>query len=281
MVVTLAIARDIFSGARLARMLSWLALVGAVAPVVAPVLGGQLSRFLDWRGIFWVLAGIGALLLLSALRWLPESHPRELRSVTAGPLALLADARILLAHPAYRAVLIISMISGAAFFAYLSMSSFVLQNGFGVSPAIFGIMFAAGSLCNVVGSQTNRVLLSSASPERLYLVGMVLAFLGSALAAASALLDLGLAPFVAGLAVYLASTGFTMPNANAIGLTAHGDRAGSAAALLGTSSLLLGPIVAPLVSLSGVTAPVLGATMAVASTLVLAVGIVAFRRPPR
>ncbi|WP_241898161.1 MULTISPECIES: multidrug effflux MFS transporter [unclassified Leucobacter] len=281
MVVTLAIARDIFAGARLARMLSWLALVGAVAPVVAPILGGQLSRFLDWRGIFWVLAGIGVLLLASALRWLPESHPRELRSTTSGPLALLADARVLLAHPVYRAVLVISAVSGAAFFAYLSMSSFVLQNGFGVTPALFGILFAAGSLCNVVGSQTNRVLLASTSPERLYLVGMVLAFLGSAVAAASALLDLGFAPFVAGLALYLASTGFTMPNASAIGLTAHGDRAGSAAALLGTSSLFLGPILAPLVSLSGVTAAVLGLTMLVGSALMLAVGLAAFGRAPR
>lgn len=281
MVVTLAIARDIFAGSRLARMLSWLALVGAVAPVVAPILGGQLSRFLDWRGIFWVLAGIGLLLLASAFRWLPESHPRELRSTSAGPRALIADARVLLAHPTYRAVLLISAISGAAFFAYLSMSSFVLQNGFGVTPALFGILFAAGSLCNVVGSQTNRVLLSTRSPERLYLVGMVLAFIGSAVAAASALLDLGIGPFVAGLAVYLASTGFTMPNASAIGLTAHGDRAGSAAALLGTASLFLGPVVAPLVSLGGVTASVLGLTMAVGSTLMLAFGAAAFRKAPR
>lgn len=281
MVVTLAIARDIFAGAQLARMLSWLALVGAVAPVVAPILGGQLSRFLDWRGIFWVLAGIGVLLLASAMRWLPESHPRELRRTGSGSLALLADARVLLAHPAYRAVLLISAVSGAAFFAYLSMSSFVLQNGFGVTPAVFGVLFAAGSLCNVVGSQTNRVLLSSTSPERLYLLGMALAFAGSAIAAASALFGLGLAPFVAGLAIYLASTGFTMPNASAIGLTAHGDRAGSAAALLGTSSLLLGPVVAPLVSLPGVTSAVLGLTMAVASALVLAVGLAAFGRAPR
>ncbi|MBN9611894.1 MAG: Bcr/CflA family efflux MFS transporter, partial [Actinobacteria bacterium] len=137
MVITLAIARDIFSGGQLARMLSWLALVGAVAPVVAPVLGGQLSRFLDWRGIFWVLAGLGALLLIAALAWLPESHPKE-RRTSGRVFALFTDAKVLLAHRDYRAVLLIATIGGAAFFAYLSMSSFVLQNGFGVSPPMFG-----------------------------------------------------------------------------------------------------------------------------------------------
>lgn len=280
MVIVLAIARDIFTGGQLARMLSWLALVGAVAPVVAPVLGGQLSRFLEWRGFFWVLAGIGALLLVSALLWLPESHPRERRRTAGGPTVLFGDLKILLAHPGYRAVLVIATLGGAAFFAYLSMSSFVLQNGFGVSPAVFGVMFAAGSLCNVVGSQTNRVLVSTFTPERLYLVGMLLAFAGGLLAALSGLLGLGIAPFVAGLAIYLCSTGFTIPNSSAIALTDHGERAGSAAAILGTSSLIIGPVIAPIISIGGVSATALGITMASFSALVVVTGLLVFGRKP-
>lgn len=282
MVIVLAIARDIFTGGKLASMLSWLALVGAVAPIVAPILGGQLSRFVDWRGIFWILAGIGLLLLVCALIWLPESHPRARRRSTGGARVLLADARALLRHHDYRTVLIIASLGGISFFAYLSMSSFVLQNGFGVSPALFGIMFAAGSLSNVVGSQTNRVLLTRFTPERLYLVGVSLAVAGTLTAALSGLLSLGIAPFVTGLAVYLLSTGFTIPNSNAIALTDHGERAGSAAAILGTSSLLIGPILAPLVSLGGVSAAGLGVTMIAFHAPALVVGLIAFgRRPAR
>ncbi len=276
MVVTLAIARDLFSGAELSKMLSWLALVGATAPIVAPVIGGQLTVVMDWRGVFLVLGGLGAVLFAAAALWLPESLPVSARRAGGGR-SLFADARVLLGPGPYRVVLAISAISGIAFFSYLSMSSFVLQNGFGVSPQLFGVMFALGSLCNVVGSQTNRVLVGRFSPLELYRAGIGIACIGSGLAALSALLGWGLGPFVAGLGIYLMSTGFTLPNQNTIALDAHGDRAGSAAALIGMASLTVGPIVSPLVSAGGLTTVTLGATMAAASAVVLVLGMTALR----
>lgn len=277
MVITLAIARDLYAGVELSRMLSWLALVGAMTPIIAPLIGGWLAGFMSWRGIFFVLCGVGAVLLCAALWWLPESHPVERR--TRGGGRLLSDARVLLGPGHFRYILLISAVSGIAFFAYLSMSSFVLQNGFGVSPQLFGVLFAAGSVCNVIGSQTNRVLVGRFTPLELYRIGLVIAFLGGGLAALSALQGFGFLPFLTGLALYLVSTGFSLPNQNALALDQHGDRAGSAAALLGTASLVLGPIVAPLASIGGVTAATLGYTMAIASTLVLLVGLRTLRAP--
>lgn len=279
MVITLAIARDLYSGVELSRMLSWLALVGATSPIIAPILGGWLALFMDWRGIFLVLGGLGATLLAAAIFGLPESHPVERRTSDSG--AILRDARVLLRPGYFRSLLIISAISGIAFFSYLSMSSFVLQNGFGVSPQVFGLMFAAGSVCNVIGSQTNRMLVGKYSPLELYRVGLVIAFSGGLLAALSAILSWGMYPFLAGLGLYLVSTGFSLPNQNVLALEQHGDRAGSAAALLGTASLIVGPIVAPLVSIGGVTASVLGLTMVAASALVLVIGLATLRAPKR
>lgn len=277
MVITLAIARDLYKGVELSRMLSWLALVGATSPIVAPVFGGWLAGFMDWRGIFLVLGGLGAALLVAALIWLPESHPVERR--TSGGGVLLRDARVLLQPGYFRYILLISAISGIAFFAYLSMSSFVLQNGFGITPQLFGLLFAGGSVCNVIGSQTNRVLVGRLSPLELYRVGLVIAFTGGLLTALSALFAWGFWPFLFGFWLYLVSTGFSLPNQNALALDAHGDRAGSAAALLGTSSLIIGPIVSPIVSLGGVTAVTLGGTMVAASALVLAIGLQTLRAP--
>lgn len=276
MVVTLAIARDLFSGAELSKMLSWLALVGATAPIVAPVIGGQLTVVMDWRGVFLVLGGLGAVLFAAAALWLPESLPVIARRAGGGR-SLCADARVLLGPGPYRVVLAISAISGIAFFSYLSMSSFVLQNGFGVSPQLFGVMFALGSLCNVVGSQTNRVLVGRFSSLELYRAGIGIACIGSTLAAFSALLGWGLGPFVAGLGIYLMSTGFTLPNQNTIALDAHGGRAGSAAALIGMASFTVGPIVSPLASAVGLTTVTLGVTMAAASAAVLVLGMTALR----
>lgn len=276
MVVTLAIARDLYSGIALVKMLSWLALVGAISPIIAPLLGGQLSRIMDWRGIFFVLGAIGAVLLTAAAVWLPESLPAARRNQVARS-TLLQDAVVLVGPGIYRSVLLISSISGVAFFAYLSMSSFVIQNDFGMSPQLFGVMFATGSICNVIGSQTNRVLVGRFSPRTLYRTGLAIALSGGSLASASAAFGWGMGPFVAGLALYLVSTGFSLPNQNALALDSHGQRAGSAAALLGMTSLIVGPVVVPVISIFGISAQALGATMATASAVALTIGLIALR----
>ena len=263
MVVSLAIARDLYSGAALSRMISWLALVGATAPIVAPVAGGFLATFLDWRGFFLILTGIGALLLVVALARLPETLVRG-RMAQRRPASFLADARVLLGPGFTRVLIAISGVSGIAFFSYLSMTSFVLQHEHGFSPQAFGLAFATGSVCNVLGSQASRLLVARAGVRRLYGIGLGLGLAGALVALASALLGLGTGGLLAGLWIYLASTGFTLPNGNALALGEHGDRAGTAAAMLGTTSLVVGPIVAPVISLAGLTGTTLAATMAAA-----------------
>ena len=286
MVVSLAIARDLYSGTELSRMLSWLALVGATAPIVAPMIGGLLAGFLEWRGYFVILAGIGLLLLVVTFVALPET----LRVGAAGsgsgsgsdaapaPRGFFADARVLLGGGFFRLLLAISAISGISFFSYLSMSSFVLQEGFGFSPQLFGIVFAAGSICNVLGSQTSRVLVTRFGTRRLYGAGIGIGLVGAAVVLAGALLGWGVGVVLAGLWIYLASTGFTLPNGNSLALSEHGERAGTAAAMLGTASLIVGPIAAPIISLGGITAFTLGATMCSAMLVCVVLARVALRR---
>ena len=78
-VVAMAMVRDLFGGLPLVRMLSRLALVSGLAPIIAPVIGSQLLRVLDWRGIFWFLAAYGILAILAAVFFLVETLPRERR----------------------------------------------------------------------------------------------------------------------------------------------------------------------------------------------------------
>jgi len=94
-VLSLAMVRDLYEGTELARILGSLTLVFGLAPVLAPVIGGQVLRFTSWRGVFAVLAAIG-LALLAASRFLPETLPAGRR--TAEPFGrLAADSRALLA----------------------------------------------------------------------------------------------------------------------------------------------------------------------------------------
>ena len=80
LVISRAVARDLFSGRQLVVAFSRLILVSRLAPVIAPVLGGQLGRVMSWRGIFAVLAGSGLVLLPAGALGLPETLPEQRRT---------------------------------------------------------------------------------------------------------------------------------------------------------------------------------------------------------
>ncbi|MFK4731401.1 multidrug effflux MFS transporter [Agromyces mediolanus] len=269
-VICLAVARDLYSGAELSRMLSLLMLVSASAPIVAPVIGGQLALVMDWRGIFGVLGGVGAVLFVLALTLMRETLPPERRhgggfAASGRHLGALARDGLFLA------VLGASAAGGVAFFAYLSMSSFVLQDEFGLSPQLFSLCFAANAVANMAGAQLSRVLVRRTGPARMYLIGL-------SVTAACALLLLGGA--IAGVALwvilalglFLASVGVGGPNGSTLALSGHGERAGTASAVLGTAQFTVGPIVAPLASLTGATALAMGSTIAAGALVALALG---------
>lgn len=261
-VIALAIARDLFSGIELSKMLSMLALVGASAPIIAPVLGGQLARFMDWRGIFVVLAGIGVLLLIAATR-LEESLGSERRS-SGGAGATLRDYAHVAKDRLFIALLITSTLGGIGFFSYLSMSSFVVQNQFGFTPQMFSIVFAANALANMGGAQVSRMLVGRFGPPRTYLIGY--AATGTMALGLLLVTLLGAPPvaFLAVLAGFLLTAGISGPNTTTLALDGHGDRAGTAAALFGMGSFAVGPVVAPLAALGGATAMSMSVTIAAA-----------------
>jgi DHA1 family bicyclomycin/chloramphenicol resistance-like MFS transporter len=284
-VIALAVARDLYSGTELSRMLSLLLLVSGSAPVIAPLVGGQLAHVMDWRGVFGVLAGIGVGLLGVVLFALPESleparrHAGGIRHL-GSHLAAVSRDRL------FVAVLIAASFGGAAFFTYLSMSSFVLEGQFRLTPQLFSLVFAANAVASIAGGQVSRVLVRRAGPLRMYLVGVTTSAAVAALAFALSLWGLGLVAVVASLVLYLFSSGLGGPNSSTLALAHHAPRAGTAAAFLGFGQFAIGPIVAPLVSLGGATALVMTATMAVASAVAAVVAWCAVRpaareAPPR
>lgn len=166
------------------------------------------------------------------------------------------------------AVLVAAAFGGAAFFTYLSMSSFVLEKQFGLTPQQFSLVFAANAIANIAGGQLSRVLVRRAGPLRMYLTGVTTAAAVALAAFASTLAGWGLAAVVASLAVYLFASGLGGPNGSTLALAHHGPRAGTAAAFLGFGQFALGPVIAPLASsLTGTTALTMTATMGAASVV--------------
>ena len=246
-----AIVRDLYAGAAGARYLSRLMMVIGLAPILAPIVGGQLLRFTSWRGVFVALAVLGLALTAIGARLLPETLPRERRRAAGLGITLRTFAQ-LLADPRFVGFVLIVGLGGGAMIGYVAGSSFVLQDVYGASPQLYGVLFGLNAVFLVAGAQVNAHLLATRSPRSLLRVGLVmLVVAGVALVVIISLPKAGLATVMAPLMLQMASWSFVQANALALALTDHPAVAGTAAALLGVSQYAFGAFTAPLVGLGG------------------------------
>ena len=131
---------------------SRLILIAGLAPVIAPILGGQLSRIMSWRGIFGVLAGFGAVLLLAGWLGLKETLPPSGGS-SAASARTLHGYNTLLHDRFFVGCALSSGLAGASMFAYIAGSTFVLQRIYGMSPQGFSLVFGSISIALVIAAQ--------------------------------------------------------------------------------------------------------------------------------
>lgn len=246
-----AIVRDLYAGAAGARYLSRLMMVIGLAPILAPVIGGQLLRVTSWRGVFVALSVLGLALTAIGARLLPETLPRERRRAAGLGITLRTFAQLLADRRFVGFVLIVGL-GGGAMIGYVAGSSFVLQDVYGASPQLYGLLFGVNALFLVAGAQVNAHLLGTRSPRSLLRVGLVmLVVAGVVLVVIVSLPQAGLATVVAPLMLQMASWSFVQANALALALTDHPAVAGTAAALLGVSQYAFGAFTAPLVGIGG------------------------------
>ncbi|WP_158562874.1 multidrug effflux MFS transporter [Marinitenerispora sediminis] len=250
MVVSRAMARDLYSGAAATRLFSRLMLIIGLAPILAPVFGGQLMLVTSWRGIFVTLAILGAGLFAVAWFVLRESLPPERRRAD-GPLAVVGVFVRLFRDRVFLALMLTQALASAGLFGYVSGFSFVAQNVYGTSAQTFSLLFGLNGVGMVVFSQVNAYLAGRVA-ERAVLMGAL---------AVSAAASLGLvAATLAGwpfavtcvlLFAIMCSLSFSMPTTTSLALGRYPLNAGSASALLGTVQFLVGASASPLVGLAG------------------------------
>jgi MFS transporter, DHA1 family, multidrug resistance protein len=265
LVIARAVARDLYEGRQLVLFFSRLTLISGLAPVVAPVLGGQLSRVMSWRGIFWVLAGFGAVLLLAGLAQRETLSPQQ-RS-TGGLTATLRGFQVLLRDRFFVGAALSSGLAAASMFAYISGATFVLQRIYGLSAQGFSFAFGLNSVGIMVMSQVGGRLSRRWSTVRVLALGLALNLLGAVALAVTVLLGLGLVFLVPSLFVMVSALGLVFPTATALAMADYPDRAGAASSLLGLGQYVFGAVVAPLVGIAGEdTAVPLGVVALAAST---------------
>jgi DHA1 family bicyclomycin/chloramphenicol resistance-like MFS transporter len=269
-VVAMATVRDLFGGYPLVRMLSRLALVSGLAPVLAPVIGSQLLLLTNWRGIFWVLAMYGLVMIAAAWMLVVETLPSERRADTADR-TVWQRYRSIFSDRVFVGVALIAGMTFSGLFAYLGSSSFLFQEIYGLDPQQYGLLFAVNSVGVVAGVQISSRLQKHVGPQWILAWTTATQFV-AALAIMG--LDLAGAPLGAILVplfVFIMACGFSFPCQQVLALVNHGREAGTAASLLGAMNFGLAGLVSPIVGLFGVTSAVpMGGVMAATATIGIA-----------
>lgn len=231
-VIGRAIVRDLFEPREAVQVFSLLVLVMGVSPVLAPLAGGQMLRFFEWRAIFWAMAFLGAAGLAGSLIRLRETHTHK-----RTPLILVNVLSVygqLLKDRAFVGYVLTGGMAMAGMFAYIVGSPYVFIEHFHVSTGHFGYFFGINALGLVLAAQVNARLVRRYTSDTIIkkilvvqvVTGIVL-FVGTL----SGFLELyGTAAL---LFVYVSSVGCMFPNVTAMAMAPHGARAGSASALIG------------------------------------------------
>jgi DHA1 family bicyclomycin/chloramphenicol resistance-like MFS transporter len=268
-VVAMAMVRDLFGGKPLVRMLSRLALVNGLAPVLAPVIGSQLLQVMDWRGIFVVLAVYGAVVVVAVAFFIVETLPPSRRGIS-GHSTLRDRYAALFRDRVYLGAAIIGGMTFTGLFGYLSTSSFLFQEVYSFNAQEYGLLFAVNSVGVIIGVQTSSRLMRGSVEPQWILAGTTVVHL--AMAATIMALDASGAGFW-GTAVplwfYILACGFAFPAVQVLALAHHGAEAGTAASLLGALNFGLAGVISPLIGLMGV-----GSAVPMAFVMLLA-GVVA------
>jgi len=233
-VITRAMVRDLFDTQTAARIYATLMLVMGAAPILAPLAGGQLLVWFGWRAIFWALTGFGLLCLLAVHFSLPETRKPDTNvSLHAG--VILRTYGSLLADRHFMGYVLSGGFGFAGMFAYITGSPFVFIELHGVPAQSFGWLFGLNALGLIAGSQlcshllrrwpAESILRSAVYAHALFVVAMLVC----------AITRIGGLPaLLIPLFGAITALGFIAPTSAAIALSGHGQRAGSASALMGS-----------------------------------------------
>lgn len=267
MVLARAIVSDEAAGLDAGRAYAVLGALTGIGPILAPTVGAALLLFTDWRGVFVALAVAAVPVLAAAWLWVPPMPAHHRRA--GGARETLHAFATLLRDRGFLGYALASGFAGGTLFAYISGSSFVLQDVFGLSPQLFAVVFAVNGASFMVTALASGRLLPRLGHHRLLAIGLMAQTAASAVLLVVVLAGVGLAAVLACFFVAMAAIGFIMPNATALALAGRGALTGAASALFGLFGFSFGAVAAPVVGVAGTSAVPLAIVMATLSTAAL------------
>ena len=280
-VLARAMVPDLLSGREAAKTYSLLMAILAIAPAVAPIVGGLLAEPIGWRGIYWVLTGLHAVQLLVVLKIVPETGGQSPGGQGATGQRFLArvlsNYATVLKSPSFWGFLTAMAFAFASMFCYIAASSFVFQQEFGLSPRGYAAVFALNAVGMCVGSFVNSRCIDKFGTKKVMLSGLCLALLGNVLLLIAVLSGAGLVWIILALLLCISPNGVIMGNSTAMATGLMRTRAGSVTAIMGFGQSVLAAVVGPLMGLGGNTAVVMSLGMSACIAIAAAGAVLATR----
>jgi MFS transporter, DHA1 family, multidrug resistance protein len=242
------VVRDIIPVEKTAFIFSTLALIMGVAPIIAPLVGSLVLEFGNWRSIFNLLAILSFLLIVVVYIRLPESMT-DTTHYSLRPKSIMANYKLVIKTPYFFSYALVTSLASGSLFAWISSSSLVFMENFGLGTRQFAWVFASTASCLLISNQMNRFLLRKYSPK-------TIAFFAARAQVAITLSLLFVVMFafklpyvLGGLYLFMLSLHLITPNAMALAVNSFSKNIGSANAILGTLTMTMSALVTSLLGL--------------------------------
>ncbi len=232
-VLARAIVRDLYRGPEAGRMLSHMGAIMGLVPAIAPVVGGLLHEAFGWRINFAVTALLALALLWLGARALPETLKAR-RAQPPGLAEILCNYKRLLQNRIFVFYVAGASLAFAGLFAFISGSSFVFQDVYGLSPRLYGLSFAFMVAGYITGTLIGARLTMQLGLDRVINLGALFLLAGGIIMAAMVFYQLaGAWNIIMPMTLYSAGVGMVLPQCMAGALTPFPEKAGTASSLLG------------------------------------------------
>lgn len=246
-VISKSIAVDLYESDALSHFLSLLAVINGLAPIIAPLAGGLLLKYTDWRGIFEVLLLIGFVIFIATLIFTESLAPHK--RIKENIFGSFRTFGVLLQNRKFLYFTLALGFSMGLFFSYLSASPFIFQTFYSVSPLTYSIFFAINAVGFLIGSRLT-ILFSNFAKALIF--GSTISVLLTTFMSVSLIFHASVFVVQVGFFMLLMVNAIILPAATAAALNLERANAGSASAVLGSFQFIMGGIVSPLVGIGNV-----------------------------
>ncbi|BAI62331.1 MFS transporter [Methanocella paludicola SANAE] len=251
--VATAIVKDVYHSRDRESVLAIVQSMVMISPALAPVLGAFMLSFTTWRGIFWALAAIGLISLAGTLAYKETISRRYTGNILQSLCRLGTVAR----NPGFSSLAIVFTLTSVSTMAFVASSSYIYEDGFGLSPQMYSYYFALNAIGLLAGpmlyvklsARFERKRIINACFATIALSGILVFFMGQ------------ISPIVFALSILPATIGgvCSRPPGTNLMLEQQKEDTGSASSLIGCTMTIMGSIGMLLVSFShGSLIPAIG-----------------------